>query len=210
MSRPRLAAIISAIVASVTAFFVITRWGLAGTLAGAAVFAIVYNLVSHWSNEGLDRLGHWLRRRRGRTVGAVPARESPPASVGNPTIYATRGTSGRHRRLLWQWALVGVTVLTFAFSVYSFVSARVVEKVVVREQVIEKTVVVPGSENNTTPPTSTATPPPSDTTTTTVSPPPSETSTTTPPATSSPSTSLPAGPEPSEPSSGDSAAPGIP
>jgi len=192
-----------------TAFFVITRWGLAGTLAGAAVFAIVYNLVSHWSNEGLDRLVRWLRRRRGRTVGA-PRGDLSEGGAARPTIYATRGLRDRRWRLLWQWALVSVTVLTFAFSVYSFVSARVIEKVVIHEQVIEKTVVAPGSDENTTPPTTAVTPPPSDTTNTTISTPPSETSPAPSETTSSYNTSVPAGPEPGEAAGGESAAPGTP
>lgn len=152
MTRPRLAAIISAIAASTVAFLVTRRWSLAGTVTGAAVVPVVYTLVSHWSNEGLDRLARWARTRLTTTsqpqVGCQPP--GPRASEkAKRTLYVTRG-SAHPRRLDVQWLLAAATVLAFAFSIYSFATAGEREKVVVQKQVIEKTVektvVVPETE----------------------------------------------------------------
>jgi hypothetical protein len=200
MTRPRLAAILSAIVASTVAFFVTHRWSLAGTLTGAAVVPVVYSLVSHWSNEGLDRLARWTRGRldrrlrqaattpadrslsRGAGTRAVAAPGTAPTPV--PTLYVTRGTARRQRASL-QWWLTAAVLLAFGFSLYSFATAGSGEKVVVEKQVVEKTVLI------TSPTTTTTTPAESETTTSrppeTSSPPVSETSTSDPaPSTPSP------------------------
>jgi hypothetical protein len=47
VTRPRVAAIISGVVASTAVFIVSTHWHLAGTLAGAAIVPVIYILVSH-------------------------------------------------------------------------------------------------------------------------------------------------------------------
>ena len=52
MNRPRIAVIVSAVAASTAAFFVTSRYHLAGTLAGAVLFPVIIILVSHSSTAG--------------------------------------------------------------------------------------------------------------------------------------------------------------
>lgn len=156
MTRPRLAAMISAIAASTVAFLVVHRWSLAGTLTGAAVVPFVYTLVSHWSTESLDRLNRLAQKhlRRGalggqdladeagfaEEVGAEPLRDRTGPHAR--TIYLTRGTAPSRTGPRLQWALAAATILAFAFSVYSFAAAGPTERIVVQKQVevVEKTV----------------------------------------------------------------------
>jgi hypothetical protein len=158
MTRPRLAAIISAIAASTVAFLVVHRWSLAGTLTGAAVVPIIWTLVSHWSNESLDRLDRLARKHaRLRAIinspspyeaaavdEAGPSAQEEPTSPHTRTVYVTRGPAPLRTRPRLQWSLAAATILAFAFSIYSFTAGGTVEKVVVEKQVevIEKTVFV--------------------------------------------------------------------
>jgi hypothetical protein len=206
MTRPRLAAILSGIAASTVAFLVVHRWSLAGTLTGAAVVPIVYTLVSHWSNEGLDRLSRWARRHARPAAGqglseddAIP--QPTPGGYPLRRVYVTRGPAVAHRRpKRLQWVLAAVTVMAFAFSLYSFATAGTVERVVVQRQVVEKTVIVPASvadradpgEQTGTPATTTAPPVDQEQDTTT-------TTTTTSSATSEPGPSQPEETSPSSP-----------
>lgn len=126
MTRPRLAALISAIVASAVAFLVVRRWGLAGTLTGAAVIPVVYTLVSHWSAEGLDHLGRWMRRRVLRRDGVEPPEEQSPV----------------RRHSLVQWSVAAFAVLALVTSIYALSVSGPTEKTVVRERVVQMVVTV--------------------------------------------------------------------
>jgi hypothetical protein len=84
MNRPRITSVASAALASAAAFFVITRSGLAGTLAGAAVASLVYTSTSHWGGQGLERVARWWIARRGGTGAATPVRETEPAPRAGP------------------------------------------------------------------------------------------------------------------------------
>src|SRR5659263_668776 len=65
MDRPRISTVASAALASALAFYIITRSGLAGTLAGAAVASMISTGTAHWVGGGLDRCSTWwLERRR--------------------------------------------------------------------------------------------------------------------------------------------------
>jgi hypothetical protein len=133
MNRPRITGIVSGIAASVAAFLVVSRWELAGTLTGAAIMPVVYTLVSHCSVESLDGLGKWARRRVGREPVAERAAEEPKVSPAPPAIK---------RRAWSQWALVGMSVLALGVSIWSVALRAPVERVLVREKVVEKTVTV--------------------------------------------------------------------
>ncbi len=141
MSRPRVAAIVSAIVASTSAFLVVSRWSLFGTVAGVVLFTVVNTFVSHWSSEGLDRATRVLRKRTrlGRRITRTTAASAEAADVQSPAGPAPR------RGAVTNWLLVGCAVAAMALSVYSLAWAdpgKTVETVVVRQQVIEKTVTV--------------------------------------------------------------------
>jgi hypothetical protein len=153
MTRPRMAAIASAIAASAVAFLVVSRWSLAGTLTGAAVIPILYTLVSHWSAESLDHLGKWIRRRVSSSGSLDESTEpTPPESARSgagehadlaagggivPERQAPkRGSSGI------QWSLAAFASLALAVSIYSLLLSGPVETTIVRERVIERTATV--------------------------------------------------------------------
>jgi hypothetical protein len=125
MTRPRVSAIISGIAASITAFVVVRRWGLAGTLTGAAVIPVIYAFVSHWSAEGFDRIAVWVRRNTsasGRDAPDDPA--SPPAAEsGDRPLRRDYPTGGRRARpsgrLVGSAVLVSVLIVGVALGVYS-------------------------------------------------------------------------------------------
>jgi len=148
-----MAAIASAIAASAVAFLVVSRWGLAGTLTGAAIIPVVYTLVSHWSAESLDHLGKWIRRRVSSSGSLDESTEPTPPysarsgagqhadlSAGGGTLpegqAPKRGSSGI------QWSLAAFASLALAVSIYSLILSGPVETTIVRERVIEKTVAV--------------------------------------------------------------------
>ena len=170
MSRPRMVAVFSAIASSTVAFIVLSRLQLAGTLAGAMIVPTIGTLVGHWSNEGLDRVGGWVRRRvkRGEagtageaaefgataeagTVGELQKTDTPDAPLatsksdehddGSPQKSPTDRPAGR-RNLRSQWLLATCATLALAVSIYSVVVPGPVEKVVVQERVVERTVTV--------------------------------------------------------------------
>jgi len=80
MNRPRIVAVVSAILGSTAAFLVLSRWRLAGTITGAVVVPVIYTLVSHCSTESLDRLGICARRlvHRGKVDSVLPEGETEP------------------------------------------------------------------------------------------------------------------------------------
>ncbi len=80
MNRPRIVAVVSAILGSTAGCLVLSRWRLAGTITGAVVVPVIYALVSHCSVESLDRLGRWARRlvHRGKADGALPETQTTP------------------------------------------------------------------------------------------------------------------------------------
>jgi hypothetical protein len=161
MSRPRIAALISAIVASTSAFLVVSRWSLFGTVAGAVLFTVVNTFVAHWSSEGLDRASGLLRRRLrlGKPSGepaALPSTSSvdlQPEEIDASVVgdgdrqspRASTARTSRRRVTVANWVLAGCAVVAVALSVYALTNPRqgeTVETVVVHRQVIEKTVTV--------------------------------------------------------------------
>lgn len=161
MTRPRIVAVVSAIIASASAFLVVSRWSLFGTVAGVVLFTVVNTFVSHWSSEGLDRASGLLRRRlqlvkpeEGRAdTASLPAalRHSSAARTsatgdgrGEPPRVSPRRVPYR-RTAVANWLLVGCALIAVSLSIYAVTSPRedkTVETVVVRQQVIEKTVTV--------------------------------------------------------------------
>lgn len=76
--RPRVLAIFIAGVASATGFFVITRSGLAGTLAGAAVASMIYTGAAHGVGVAVDRGAvWWIERRRERLAESGSIQDGP-------------------------------------------------------------------------------------------------------------------------------------
>jgi hypothetical protein len=151
--RPRIVAVASAVAASLVAFLVVSRWRLAGTLAGAALIPFVYVLVSHWSFQGLDRTARWLRPRISRG-GRVKEPRRPPAAESAPVVAsqnespASSGTvvtkyqvpkRGARRT---QWLPVGFASLALAVSVYALASLSPGERVIVRDRIVQEIVTV--------------------------------------------------------------------
>src|SRR5660398_248352 len=61
MSMERIATLIASGVGSAAGFYVITQSGLAGTLIGASVAAIVYVGTAQWLAPGVEKGGHLIR-----------------------------------------------------------------------------------------------------------------------------------------------------
>lgn len=156
MSRPRLVAVLSAVASSITAFMVLSRFQLMGTLAGAVIVPTIGTLVGHWSNEGLDQAGRWMRCmvKRGASPAAspTPSQRTVPDDAATEHSSAAETSTGRvavRRRVRSQWLLVTCAALALAVSVYSAVAPGPVQRVVVQERVVERTVTAPtGAEDS--------------------------------------------------------------
>lgn len=213
MAQPRITTVIAAGVASAVAFTVITRSGLAGTLAGAAVASMVITGATHGLVHVFDRLALWWQRRRAGETG-VPPDVSPSSwtdgkQIAAPTRSAMSGVVHRPR---WQKRAVLVAPYLLAVgalgvSGYSLVTGKPIERVIVRESVVQPgttvisvvTVTVPvtvpggapGGSGTTLPGTPGSTTTTAVAATTTTSPPGSSTTSTAPPSTT-PTTKSPA------------------
>jgi hypothetical protein len=203
MTRPRIAAIASAIMASTVAFLLVSRSGLIGTVAGAALIPFIYTLVSHWAKEAFERMGKWFQKRVGpeteESADATAAAEDAAGDAKDAAGDAAKDAADRPvavRAPVALWSLGLVAVAALALSGYSL-SVRGEGSHVIQQHVVEKTVVVtvigeeqdpppptqsaqhsgsPGSTTATTgqEPTTTTEPQASSSTTTDASPPPSE------------------------------------
>lgn len=162
---------ITAAAASAAAFFVITKSGLAGTLMGAAVFSAVYHGASHWFGSAVERAATWwLARRRGEAIEEHAPAEGVPASqalaaaaaadpvaitatAADPvTAFARVGVVARAlvparpagvrlRRALAVWGPLVLALAALGASGYSVVTGEPIERVIIRERVVEKPVV---------------------------------------------------------------------
>jgi hypothetical protein len=153
MTHPRIAAIASAIAASIVTFLVLSRWRLAGTLTGAVIIPLIYTLVSHWSSQSVDHMAKWLRRRLhpvGQAEELTRVSDPTPTPVvtshdGSQVLRSRAATkhqvpNRRARRI--QWLLIGFASLALAISVYALDSRGPAEKVVVHNIVVQKTITV--------------------------------------------------------------------
>lgn len=159
MNFPRAAAIVSGVAASTAAFIVVSNWNLAGTVAGAALFPVVYILVSHGSTQGVETVTAWMRLRRGDgdqpasggAAAAPVAKDAGAAGRNGATTYATSAAgaadagssaaAGRSSRP-WsharnQWVLAGLACVALGLSLYGLVASDAAGTTVVRERVIE-------------------------------------------------------------------------
>jgi hypothetical protein len=137
MSRPGVAALLSAVVASIAAFLVLKGWGLYGTLAGAALFPFVHNLVSHLSGKGIDQTMTVLRKRSGQEQ--VAPDENEPSST--EPVDADDAPRAKYSSPAWtRWLSIGVACVALGIGVYSVLTDSPGERVVVRERVIEREV----------------------------------------------------------------------
>lgn len=152
MTRPRVAAIISAIAASAAAFLVVSRWGLVGTLTGAAVMPVVYALVSQWSTDGIEHLRRWILRHISERraidqpeVAVLQAASHKAGEMGQRSEVGGRRTFDKTPRRgapTVQWLVVTFAFLALGLSVYAIASSDPGDKTVVREKVVEKTFTV--------------------------------------------------------------------
>ena len=128
--------------ASAAAFMVITKSGIAGTLVGAAVFSAVYHGASHGIGQAFERLVTWWLGRRGIEVPPHDEVDAGAESAVNGAESPVAGARGlRTRRALAVWAPLVLALAAFGASGYSLVTGAPIEKVIVRERVVEKPVV---------------------------------------------------------------------
>src|SRR5665811_2499407 len=92
--RPSALAMITAAAASASAFVVITKSGIAGTLVGAAVFSAVYHGASHGIGGAFERLVTWWLGRRGIEV---PPHDELEAGRESPVDEAASSVAGGRR-----------------------------------------------------------------------------------------------------------------
>src|SRR5665811_1816090 len=162
MSMERIATLIASGVGSAAGFYVITQSGLAGTLIGASVAAIVYVGTAQWLAPGVEKGGHLIRA---KTLGKRSAGD-PPLAVGAKTgeyqeAEGRIGTAGhpwsgagkvgdasggasehgglRGRFVAWVPAALGVAALLI--SIYAVQGQEPLERIILREKVVEKPVV---------------------------------------------------------------------
>jgi hypothetical protein len=185
MARPRISTVAAAGIASAVAFTVITRSGLAGTLAGAAVASMVITGATHGLVHVFDRLAAWWQRRRvgdadappvgliGLVARAVPATDNEvpedgggvPAGGGSRPGGKKKAATRDRDRPRWQKRAVlvapyALAVIALGFSGYSLVTGTPIERVIVRERVLQPgttvisvvTVTVPVTTSVSTPP----------------------------------------------------------
>lgn len=81
MNRSRLLPIVSAVLGSTSAFVVLTRWGLLGTLTGAVMFPVVYTLASNGSKAGMERISKWTQAKMQNGEVAAEAEQSEPSEA---------------------------------------------------------------------------------------------------------------------------------
>lgn len=144
MDRPRISTVVSAALASAAAFYVITRSGLAGTLAGAAVASVVYTATSHGVHTAAER----LQSGRGRAAVRAEEDKRPAPEPVEPSISPTPARPIRSRpigrpltRMVSTWGPVLLAGAALVAAVYSLNTGAPLERVVVHELVVEKPVV---------------------------------------------------------------------
>jgi hypothetical protein len=137
MSRPGVVALLSAVVASIAAFSVLKGWGLYGTLAGAALFPFVYNLVSHLSGRGINQTVTALRKRSGQ------GEKTPDENEPSPPEHVSIDDAPRAEPPIpaWtRWLSIGLACMALGIGLYSILTDSPTEQVIVRERVIEREV----------------------------------------------------------------------
>lgn len=141
-------AIVTASVSSACSFYVLTRSGLAGTLMGAAVAGLVYNLTSQGITHGLDA-GRRLVKRPPDASDGADASDSAQADSepGHATQALRQDVRARSslKTTLRTWMPAGLGLVALAISVSALVSEpapAVVTERIVTQPVIQERVVV--------------------------------------------------------------------
>jgi hypothetical protein len=170
----RLSQLIAAALAAITAAFLGSRLGVAGTVVGAGVASIVSTVAGALYQHSLDRTTHTVRSRVGQ------ARTDEPAAEGTVLVEPP---VARPRRPRWVVA-VALTVLAFVIGMGAVTGVELL-----------KNGPISGGDNGTTvgslfgQPTQRSTPPPTTTVTPTTTAPTTTVPTTTPTTTTAPPTS---------------------
>ncbi len=152
MERPPFSTVLSATVASAAAFFVVTRSGIAGTLAGAAVASLVYTGASHGMLRALERLVRGMRRwglsapeaPADGTRSAIPkekAIEEVGGLLSGTLLPPSRALRRPARSVVARWGPLFLAMAALAASLYSVTTGTPIERIVVQERVVEKPVV---------------------------------------------------------------------
>lgn len=166
MNHPRVLAILSAAVSSAAAFSVAEHWQLLGTVTGAALIAVVYNLVLHGFSQAWERTASWVKhllrgKRAGDSDDDRSVRDSSSAETvagggegetaflhASPDQAAGRRSAdvlAKTRGAWSQWAVAGLVLLALCSSGYALAAVLGSgddEQVVFRDRVIEKVITV--------------------------------------------------------------------
>src|SRR5665811_746058 len=162
MSMERIATLIASGVGSAAGFYVITQSCLAGTLIGASVAAMVDVGTAQWLAPGVEKGGNLIRAKRlgkrsagdpplavGAKTGEYQEAEGRIATAGHPWSGAGKvgdasGGASEHgglrgRFVAWVPAALGVAALLI--SIYAVQGQEPLERIILREKVVEKPVV---------------------------------------------------------------------
>lgn len=162
MPIERIATLIASGVGSAAGFYVITQSGLAGTLVGASVAAVVYVGTAQWLAPGVEKGAHLIQAKtlRRRPEEDVPfavgfnageyeeggeqsaaAGETRPGTDERGDASAGPRKHGALRRRAVTWMPAAFAVLALVVSVYALQGHEPLERVIFREKVVEKPVV---------------------------------------------------------------------
>ena len=149
MDRPPLTTVFSTAVASATAFFVITRSGIAGTLAGAAVASLVYTGASHGIRHAAERLVARVRQWGPPKVETLSDEVRPATStegdgglLAGTLLLAPPAPRRPAKSAVATWGPLLLAAGALVTSLYSVTTGTPIERVVVRERVVERPVVM--------------------------------------------------------------------
>ncbi len=142
MNRPRLLNLLSAALGSTTAFLVLSRWSLAGTITGAVLMPVIFTLVSFSSQETLERASKWLTRHARRRLSKASAKpseneEAKAHETGRAHKESSGATVAKPRARSLQWSVAILASLAFAVSIYSLTQDGTTGVTILREKVIE-------------------------------------------------------------------------
>lgn len=147
MSLSRIATIITAGLSSAASFYILTRSGLAGTLVGALVSGVVYNVTSLGLNHGLSKSEHLLKPQEPQPAAV---QQSAGGSAAPPEVPATMhaAPAGRTRPARWLPMALGAAALLISIWAVvdgggsTLIRERIVEQPVVKEKIVVQTVTV--------------------------------------------------------------------
>lgn len=147
MSISRFATIITAGLSSAASFYILTRSGMAGTLVGALVSGIVYNVTSLGLNHGLSKSGRLLKPQETQSEPTKQGADEPLPAL-RESLPQQPAPAGKAAPTRWLPMALGAAALVVSIWAATddgssiLVRERIVEQPVVQERIVVQTVTV--------------------------------------------------------------------